>query len=195
MKAMRSHTVTSPHGAESLPPVNRPNACNLCHLDKTLAWTAQQLHHRYGHSLPVLPEDHQSIAAAIVWALKGDAGLRAVLAWNLGWDAARETSGDSWMPPVLSLLMQDPYDVIRTNAHRSLRKIEGFSDFQYDFLGLPGDRVRSSQHVMEIWSQQPRSDKRDDWETLLLDQEGNVREAIFQRLLRQRDNRPVVLEE
>jgi len=195
MKAMRSHTVTSPHVAESLPPVNRPNACNLCHLDKTLAWTARQLHRQYGHSLPELPADHQSIAAAIVWALKGDAGLRAVLAWNLGWDAARETSGDGWMPPVLSLLMQDQYDVIRTNAHRSLRKIEGFADYQYDFLGPPGDRVRSSQKVMVIWSQRPRSDKRDDWETLVLDQEGNVRQEIFQRLLRKRDNRPVSLSE
>ena len=38
-ESIRSHQVSSPSVAESLPPVGRPNACNLCHLDRTLAWT------------------------------------------------------------------------------------------------------------------------------------------------------------
>ena len=42
MKAMRSHTVDSPSVSTTLE-TGRPNACNLCHLDKTLAWTSQQL--------------------------------------------------------------------------------------------------------------------------------------------------------
>ena len=195
MKAMRSHTVTSPRAAESLKPTSRPNACNLCHLDKTLAWTAEQLHQRYGHSKPKLPSDHQSIAASVVWALKGDAGQRALVAWNMGWDSARNTSGDDWMAPVLFVLLQDPYDVIRTNAHRSLRKIDGFVDFQYDFLGPRHHRAIASQKVMKIWNQRSRRDKLTHAETVLLDHEGGVRKNVFERLVRQRDHRQVMLNE
>ncbi|MEW6273281.1 MAG: cytochrome c3 family protein, partial [Thermodesulfobacteriota bacterium] len=41
-KATRSHEITSPSVVESAE-VGRPNACNLCHLDRTLAWTADEL--------------------------------------------------------------------------------------------------------------------------------------------------------
>src|SRR5947208_5654909 len=42
LKAIRSHQVGSPRVADELA-TGRPNACNLCHLDKPLAWTAHQL--------------------------------------------------------------------------------------------------------------------------------------------------------
>ena len=32
----------------------RPNACNLCHLDRTLAWTAKHLEGWYGFAPPEL---------------------------------------------------------------------------------------------------------------------------------------------
>ena len=35
----------------------RPNACNLCHLDKTLGWTAQYLEQWYGVTRPALDTD------------------------------------------------------------------------------------------------------------------------------------------
>ena len=52
-KGIRSHTVSSPSAEESVF-IRRPNACNLCHLDKTLEWTANQLEERYGMKLPPL---------------------------------------------------------------------------------------------------------------------------------------------
>ena len=42
LKAMRSHSVSSPSVRETTE-VLRPNACNLCHLDKTLQWTARRM--------------------------------------------------------------------------------------------------------------------------------------------------------
>ncbi|HKQ40089.1 MAG TPA: cytochrome c3 family protein, partial [Verrucomicrobiae bacterium] len=42
MKAIRSHQVDSP-SVQATIATGRPNACNLCHLDKTLAWTAEKL--------------------------------------------------------------------------------------------------------------------------------------------------------
>ena len=42
LHAMRSHQVSVPTVKESLDH-GRPNACNLCHLDKTLAWSVAEI--------------------------------------------------------------------------------------------------------------------------------------------------------
>ena len=42
LRAIRSHQVSSPTVKESVE-YGRPNACNLCHLDQTLARTAEKL--------------------------------------------------------------------------------------------------------------------------------------------------------
>ena len=41
LKTLRSHQISSPSVATSVS-TGRPNACNLCHLDKTLKWTAER---------------------------------------------------------------------------------------------------------------------------------------------------------
>ena len=96
LKAIRSHTVSSPSVAETVE-VGRPNACNLCHLDKTIGWTGDALNEWYGTPRPRLNEDELGVAASLLWTLKGDAGLRALTAWNLGWEPAQEASGTSWI--------------------------------------------------------------------------------------------------
>src|SRR4030095_924696 len=40
--AMRSHRIDNP-SAQSTATTGRPNACNLCHLDRSLDWTARTL--------------------------------------------------------------------------------------------------------------------------------------------------------
>ena len=45
VKAIRSHLIDSPTVESSLT-TGRPNACNLCHLDRTLDWTADLAVHR-----------------------------------------------------------------------------------------------------------------------------------------------------
>ncbi len=95
--AIRSHQVSTPSVQESLF-TGRPNACNQCHLDKTLAWTAEHLHEWYGTPRPELSEDEQAIAASVLWTLKGDAGQRVLMAWSMGWNAARLASGTHGWP-------------------------------------------------------------------------------------------------
>ena len=56
----------------------RPNACNLCHLDKTLAWTAEYLEKWYGTPPTALEPDERTIPASMLWLLRGDAGQRAL---------------------------------------------------------------------------------------------------------------------
>src|SRR5262249_10045543 len=51
IKGIRSHEISSPTAQESVR-FGRPNACNLCHLDQTLAWTAEHLHAWYGTRKP-----------------------------------------------------------------------------------------------------------------------------------------------
>ena len=49
--------------AESLPPVGRPNACNLCHLDRTLGWTEQHLVRWYGHAHEIIDDWAEQLVA------------------------------------------------------------------------------------------------------------------------------------
>jgi predicted CXXCH cytochrome family protein len=122
LKAIRSHEIDSPRVETSLD-AGRPNACNLCHLDRTLAWTAEHLGVWYGHPRPELPPEYADAAAALRWLLAGDAGQRALLAWHLGWEPALAVSGRDWQTPSLTLLLDDPYPAVREVARRSLRRV------------------------------------------------------------------------
>ncbi len=195
MKASRSHVVTSPNVNESLPPTGRPNACNLCHLDKTLDWTAEQLHHRYGHDVPKLSADEQTIAASILWALKGDGAQRAFACWNMGWEPARAVSADGWMPPILAQLLVDPYPAVRGVAHHSLQKIHGFDRIVYDHVGPTEQREAAWLEALEIWKNQSRVGNREAAEHVLIDSSGALREGELNRLLGERDDRPVSISE
>src|SRR5437867_7540012 len=92
LKAIRSHQISSPRVADDLA-TGRPNACNLCHLDQPLAWTANRLADWYRHSAPNLSEDQTQVANAVRLALAGDAGQRILIAWHLGWEPALEVAG------------------------------------------------------------------------------------------------------
>ena len=83
LKATRSHTITSPDVAVELR-TGRPNACNMCHLDQTLAWTADALEERYGLPRPTLTPDQENVSAAVLHLLSGDAAQRALVAWRPG---------------------------------------------------------------------------------------------------------------
>ena len=65
LKGIRQHEIDSPTVAVSLE-TGRPNACNMCHLDKTLAWTAEHLGAWTGDVQPELTTKEQEIAASIL---------------------------------------------------------------------------------------------------------------------------------
>lgn len=186
LKAMRSHQIDSPSVQVSLD-TGRPNACNQCHLDKTLGWSAEKLSRWYGAPRPKLSTDEQQIAASVLWALRGDAGQRALMAWSYGWKDALETSGNQWQAPFLGQLLEDRYDAVRFIALRSLRRLPGFSAFQHDFNAPPDQRSAAHQRARQDWTQSGR--QRSAQPALLLDDQGRVVESEFQRLWRQRDDR------
>ena len=147
LKGIRSHRVDAPNVHESLA-ARRPNACNLCHLDQSRAWAAEHLTAWYDQ--PALTVDDPALEqpAGLVWTLRGDAGVRALLAWHMGWHAAQTASGTEWMGAALAELLLDPYDAVRFNAGRSLGSLPGFGDLEYDFVGPRAERSAALERVL-----------------------------------------------
>ncbi len=194
LKAIRSHQIDSPSVAASLS-TSRPNACNQCHLDKTLTWTSDYLAEWYGiDESPDLNDEHKTVAASILWSLKGDAGQRALMAWSMGWPAAQEASRTEWMAPYLSVLLNDPYDAVRFIAHRSLGTLPGYKDFEYDFVGPATTREADAQRVLSIW-QESESGRKCSHDALLIDPSGALRRDEISRLLNLRNDQDVDLHE
>jgi len=193
LRAIRSHTVTSPSVRESVE-IGRPNACNLCHLDRTLAWSADHLQDWYEQPEPLLDDDERSVAASILWLLRGDAGQRALTAWSYGWKPAQEVSGTSWMVPYLGELLGDPYDAVRFISARSLRTISGFETLQYDFTGSRDARIEAAVGALRAWRNSTLARARRDPE-LLFAADGTLDTAAMRRVFDQRDNRPLFLRE
>ena len=194
LKAVRSHQVSSPTVTASLE-TGRPNACNQCHQDKTLAWTADYLSRWYEIPKPKLSEDEQQIAATVLWTLRGDAGQRALMAWSYGWEDAHKASGSHWQAPYLAQLLEDRYDAVRFIAYRSLRRLPGFQDFEYDFVGPLDHRATARQRALQVWAGSQKSLDPPFASSVLIDSQRHVLETEFQRLWKQRDDRPMEIVE
>lgn len=193
LKTIRSHTIGSPTVRESVE-TGRPNACNLCHLDRTLDWTGRALQRWYGTPEASVPDDERSVAASLIWLLKGDAGQRAIIAQAMAWPPAREASGTDWMPPHLAQLLDDPYDAVRFGAARTMKTLPGFSGFDFDFVSPSPARRQAQLRTMATWDQtRPRPGRASP--ELLMTSAGDVDIPRILALLKQRNNRPMLLRE
>ncbi len=187
--AMRSHRIDNPSVANSLK-TGRPNACNLCHLDQSLEWTATHLSQWYGQPAVEMSQSDQEISAGLSWLLRGDAVQRAVLASSMGWGPALEASGNSWQAPLLAQLLVDPYSAVRYVAHQSLRRLPGYESFEFDFIDSPEDRRKRKQAATDLWMGQevaPESRRPE----LLISPSGSLQLDRLLELLSQRDDRKV----
>lgn len=205
LKAIRSHQISVPTTTESRE-VGRPNACNACHIDRTLGWTQRWLHTWYGTdpgtsnpagsdvpgaigALAAAPD----VAAVAVWALSGDAGQRALAAWHLGWSSAHRAAGSSWTAPYLVHLLDDPYDAVRIVAHRALGRIPNFGPVATDPLAPPDDRTRTlkldrARATELIRHADPRP-------AILVGVDGRLDRSRFESLAGRRDDTPIELAE
>jgi len=174
-KMERDHRISSPRVRDELA-TGRPNACNLCHIERTLDWSGRYLAQWYEQAEPALTADQQQIPASLLWLYRGDAHQRAIAMWAMGWPAARATAGQEWAVPELTRAMDDPYQVLGLVAWRSLRKILGDDALPGSILALPpSQRVQATEAAIG---------HRDGFDP-----------AAVARLLSQRDNRPVRLSE
>lgn len=150
-KAIRSHRIDAPDVAITLNS-GRPNACNLCHLDKSLAWTAARLEQWYGAPHIDVPGEYATTAASVVDALRGDAAVRVLSAAALGRAQGLGVSGGGWPAVVLAELLVDPYSAVRYVAGKSLRALPEYASIEYDFLAPPDERTRSRARVLEVFA-------------------------------------------
>jgi predicted CXXCH cytochrome family protein len=195
LKATRSHFIESPKVATTVA-TGRPNACNLCHLDRPLGWTAEHLGRWYGQPAVDLPDDERAIASAVLLALRGDAAQRALVAWAMGWKPAQGASGTEWLAGYLTLAMRDPYSAIRYVAARSLRSVPGFEELDYDYVAPEDQLWRSVRDIVEKWRRvrRPIADAEKRARLLLLPDGGLENEAVTSQLAR-RDNRSMEISE
>jgi len=194
LHAMRSHQVSWPTVNESIA-YGRPNACNLCHLDQTLAWTAQKLQAWYHQPVPELSQTDQSIAAAAQWLLKGDAGQRALVAWGMGWESAQKVAGRDWLYPYLIYSMTDPYAAVRFDAWKSLQTLPGFSSFSFDYTAADQSLNKTAENAYEKWAREIRDPNAVYRPETGLEANGRFQEETFERLRGQRDEQPILLAE
>ena len=192
LKAIRSHQITSPSVMDTYQH-GRMNACNNCHVDKTLEWTAVKLREWFGHEIPELTRDEKAISATVLAAIRGDAGQRALAAWSLGWDEARKASGSDWMAPVLAQLLDDPYYAVRFIAHRSLRTLPGLEHIEYDFMGDERHLADASRMAYQSWRLRAKDTPANP--ELLILKNGELDHDNFSRLLQQRDDSLIELRE
>jgi hypothetical protein len=115
LSAVRSHRIDSPDLA-----ADKPNACNLCHLDRSMEWTSGLLERWYGRRPFATSSDPEGARLA----LAGDAAMRVLVADALGSPGTIAASGRAWQAPVLAELRRDPYAAVRFVAERSARNVD-----------------------------------------------------------------------
>jgi hypothetical protein len=194
LKGVRQHQIDSPRVATTLA-TGRPNACNLCHQDRSLAWTAERLTDWYNHPPASLPEDWRRTSEIVRLLLSGDAGQRALASWHLGWEPARSLTGEDWQAPLLSHLLNDPYAAVRSIAHRSLALSPGYSDLAYDFAGTAAARKSAVGALLRRWTGATRPRPPETLSALLLKPDGQQATETVERWMQRRDDRPVHLRE
>jgi predicted CXXCH cytochrome family protein len=190
LKGIRSHQISNPNAAVAQK-TGRPNACNLCHLDKPLGWTADYLANWYGQTAPPLSTEEKTRSATVLHALKGDAGQRALAAYAMGWSEAQRISGSDWLAPYLAHLLDDPYSAVRYIAYRSLRtQSPTLKDFKFDFTEFPAQRGTVAPRVLESWK---RSEIQANEATLM--SRGGIDQKAFNEIAAERDNKSIDLQE
>jgi hypothetical protein len=120
--AIRSHRVDSPSFDERTR--DRPNACSLCHLEQSERWaaekSAQWFGARPGFELSrATGLDEAELPAGAVFALAGDAAVRAITAAALGRLEGAPVSV-ALRRQLLGELERDRYAAVRSVAQRSL---------------------------------------------------------------------------
>jgi hypothetical protein len=195
LRALRSHQVSSPSVRETLD-YGRPNACNLCHLDKPLGWTAEKLTAWYGQPAPsALSADDRELATGARWLLQGDAGLRALTAWSMGWAPAQRTAGRDWLYPYLFTGLDDPYAVVRFVSWKSLQSLPGLADYPFVYT-TEGEPLHAGvQAGYQNWWRTLRAPGATYPAGAGLLPDGRFQQDIFVRLLRTRDQSPVFIVE
>ena len=163
MDIHRSHRIEVPKPAEHAA-AGRPNACNLCHLDQSVAWAESETARLWGlpagevHRADGLPAE---LPDGIARLYAGDPVERAVTAVAIGraLERGQQSRADIWQPHLINALSDD-YPAVRRFAAASLAVIGdelGQTVSQdYDFIASPEARVAALDELIRRFSRLER---------------------------------------
>lgn len=137
-------------------PVEKPmaaaasaNACNLCHLDKSLDWTLRELEKGWnqdavGGDRRGAPPD-RATPLGLVWLRGADPGLRLLAAQSY----AGSPLGKTVLPDLLRAL-DDPEPINRVFAEMAVGRVRGrkLGPGEYDVTAPPAERVRKIERLL-----------------------------------------------
>jgi len=154
----RSHRIESPTLEGSLG-TGKPHACNLCHLDKSLGWTREQLAKWPGSKqvLVRLSNNQETVAASVLDLMQSDARTRVVVAGAFADPAAHRASGTDWYGSFLTrALTGERYPAVRYLVHQGLKAVHGEGGAgPLDFLARPADCERQLQSLRSRYDATP----------------------------------------
>src|SRR5262245_41541631 len=192
----RSHRIENPT-LEGSRGSGKPHACNLCHLDKSLGWTRDQLARwpaAARRAAPKLSEDEERVSAAVLLLCQGDARTRVVVAGAFGDPAAQQASGIDWYGSLLTrLLDHERFPAVRYLAQRGLQAAYGeAAALPFDYLARPENRARQLRVLRERYDAAP---VRRPIPGLPLTADGLPDDAALRRLLDRRNDPDLTINE
>ena len=120
-----SHRITNPDPARAAR-AEMPDACTLCHTDRTARWAANATRRWYGEDVAeAAPGDDDGIAETVRALLGGDVVQRAVAVNAMTQEASytADATARLWGVPFLLLTMEDRYPAVRHFAYRGLSRL------------------------------------------------------------------------
>jgi hypothetical protein len=190
-----------------------PEACTLCHVNRTAAWASEAMAERFGPAAggtvpPAAPApegDFREIAECVRALFAGDVVQRAVAARALD-RAVRYADADSaggeplWAAPLLILTLEDDYPAMRRFAARGLRELlarEGLTlpETGFDPMGAPAERAAALERWWSWWAAADRSGVPHPGEAVPLDADLMPRRDVIARLKAGRDERVIAIGE
>jgi predicted CXXCH cytochrome family protein len=197
----RSHRIAVPRVRDSLG-TGKPHACNLCHLDKSLGWTQEQLGKWYGTKPEPLSDDERNLASSLLHLMQSDARTRAVVAGAFSQPTAQQASGRDWPTELLMrTLEKERYEAVRYLAFRALRSLHGEAienprsgERGYDYQGSPAERA-AQLRGLRLQLESAAKPGRSRYPYLPLTAGGRFADDVLDRLLRSRNDPDVFVNE
>jgi len=138
MSIHRTHEITVPDPGLTVRP-GVPNACNQCHVDRSVGWSARAAARIWPRRFPSATVDPRfEVAEGPRSLFSGDAVQRSLAAEAMGAPHVDR----AWARPFLLEAFDDPYPIVRFFAARALRS-SGWGGPALDYLGSHEERERS----------------------------------------------------
>ena len=154
-RVVRSHTISSPTD-QRMYDAGAPNACSLCHLDRSIAWVMTSLERNWGVEIEKTPELQAAYgglgkAVGMAWLKGTNPDMRKVAAQSYG----RSPLGEQALPKLLRSL-DDPIPTNRLFTLMAIEEILGWQipDDQYNITAVSEIR---KQQILELLKSLPES--------------------------------------